>query len=259
MGCIGWGAVWETQRGSRRVWGDQKPRSLRAAAAGRCRAQAGVPPGRTHLAPRAGPALGAPPPGSRRRARPQGAAASSWGWGGRSARTPHLSRTSAALEVRARRPPTPVPVLPAGPVRSAPPAPPPAAAESRSHSREKSLIPGGGARAGTQGPPPPTGPAVAAPGLPWTDARTPLAPRPEAPGNPRRFLHGQRGCPAAPSGGCRGGCSAHVRARGPGSSQAPGGWRQNDSPRPTGGQTALRDPAPTSCGVGGPLCRPPSP
>lgn len=86
--------------------------------------------------------------------------------------------------------PNPQSVLPAGPVWSGPRAPPPAAAESRSPQpqREKSLIPGGGARAGTRGrlhppaqrPLPPTPRQI-------DRCSTPLkAPPPTAPGNPPR-------------------------------------------------------------------------
>lgn len=178
----------ETQEPTR---GGGRGRRPSVAAGPGCRARAGVPPGRTHLAPRAGPALGAPPPGSRRRARPPGAAASSWGWGDGQPGPRICPAPPPPRRVRARRSPTPGPVLPAGPVRSA--------GATASHRRvpqprrEKSLIPGGGARAGTRGCLHP--PAQRSPPQPPLDRCSDSASSPTsaAPGNPHKFLRRQSG------------------------------------------------------------------
>lgn len=151
-----------------------------------CSVLDGVLPGRAHLFPCAGPALGAPLPRSRRRAWPPGAAASSWVWETVS-RDPRLCPSApAALAGPCPALPAPSPGLACGSAGSLRQPPP----QSRGgHSREKSLILGGGAAGGDPGARlhPPSQRSPPPPPLPWTDDLTPLnvkTPPPMASGNP---------------------------------------------------------------------------
>lgn len=86
---------------------------------------------------------------------------------------PPLSLSFSGFEPSAL--PPPVPVLPAGPLAPAASHPP----QTRRHSREKSLIPGGGAAGGDPGTPPPPSPSQRSPPLPplpGTDGQTPFKP-----------------------------------------------------------------------------------
>lgn len=117
-----------------------------------------VLPGGAHLSPCAGPARGAPLPGSRRRVRPPGAAASSW-----------VEETVSSLSLiprsyRGGSPAHPYPcpglACPSTGSRRQP------LLQSRRHSREKSPIRGAELRAGSQAARPPPSVPEAAPPLP---------------------------------------------------------------------------------------------
>lgn len=128
-------------------------------------AQDGVLLGSAHLSPSAGPALGAPLPGSRRRARPPGAAASSW-----VGETVSQAPAAVAGPSPAHPDPQSRSCLPSTGSRRQPLPP------SRRHSGEKSLIRGAELRAGSRAarPPPRVPKATAPPPQPGEDDLTPF-------------------------------------------------------------------------------------
>lgn len=153
---------------ARRPVGGNPGRRRSAAAVTGCSALDGVLLCRAHLSPCAGPALQAPLPGFRRRARPPGAAASFW-VGETDSQDPRLRPSAPTALVG------PSPAIPGPESRSCLPVrwlPPPAAAAVPQPQHRKVPNPGGGAAGGdlrarlhppSQRSPPP---------LPWTDDRT---------------------------------------------------------------------------------------